>query len=57
MGEKNEVRLSKMDIELATLRWWLLSHMAYNYQRMQAGGFASMMEPLLKSCIRTTPKR
>lgn len=40
--------LSKWDLEFAILRWWIMSHLAYNYQRMQAGGFCSMMAPLLK---------
>jgi PTS system mannose-specific IID component len=43
-----EVGLSKMDIEFAIFRWWIMSHLSYNYQRMQAGGFASMMGPILK---------
>lgn len=43
-----EIGLSKLDLEFAILRWWIMSHLSYNYQRMQAGGFASMMGPLLK---------
>ncbi|WP_110954312.1 PTS system mannose/fructose/sorbose family transporter subunit IID [Anaerosinus massiliensis] len=43
-----EIGLSKLDLEFAIFRWWIMSHLAYNYQRMQAGGFASMMGPLLK---------
>ncbi|MBP2629743.1 MAG: system mannose/fructose/sorbose family component [Firmicutes bacterium] len=43
-----EVGLSKMDIEFAIFRWWIMSHLSYNYQRMQAGGFASMMGPILR---------
>lgn len=43
-----EIGLSKMDIEFAIFRWWIMSHLSYNYQRMQAGGFASMMGPILK---------
>lgn len=53
--QEKSVSLSKMDIEFATLRWWILSHMAYNYQRMQAGGFASMMGPLLKKLYPSNP--
>jgi PTS system mannose-specific IID component len=49
------VGLTKMDLELAILRWWFLSHMAYNYQRMQAGGFAAMMGPLLKKLYPNNP--
>ncbi len=46
--KKREISLSKWDLEFAILRWWIMSHLAYNYQRMQAGGFCSMMAPLLK---------
>ncbi|CUH96577.1 putative membrane protein [Propionispora sp. 2/2-37] len=46
--EGKEVSLTAKDLEMATLRWWLMSHLSYNYQRMQAGGFASMMGPILK---------
>lgn len=55
-AQEKEISLSKMDIEFATLRWWILSHMAYNYQRMQAGGFASMMGPLLKKLYPSNPE-
>lgn len=55
-AQEKEINLSKMDIEFATLRWWILSHMAYNYQRMQAGGFASMMGPLLKKLYPANPE-
>lgn len=47
-NKTTEVGLSKMDIEFAIFRWWIMSHLSYNYQRMQAGGFASMMGPILK---------
>lgn len=47
-NNKKDVSLSKWDLEFAILRWWIMSHLAYNYQRMQAGGFCSMMAPLLK---------
>lgn len=46
--EGKEISLTAKDLEMATLRWWLMSHLSYNYQRMQAGGFASMMGPILK---------
>jgi len=52
---KKNVGLTGKDLEFATLRWWFLSHMAYNYQRMQAGGFASMMGPLLKKLYPDNP--
>ena len=55
-AQEKEINLSQMDIEFATLRWWILSHMAYNYQRMQAGGFASMMGPLLKKLYPSNPE-
>ncbi len=51
----NKVSLSKWDLEFAILRWWIMSHLAYNYQRMQAGGFASMMGPLLKKLYPNDP--
>ena len=41
-NNKKDVSLSKWDLEFAILRWWIMSHLAYNYQRMQAGGFCSM---------------
>jgi Phosphotransferase system, mannose/fructose/N-acetylgalactosamine-specific component IID len=53
--KNNTSGLSKLDLELATLRWWFLSHMAYNYQRMQAGGFTAMMGPLLKKLYPNNP--
>ncbi|EGO63089.1 PTS system mannose/fructose/sorbose family transporter subunit IID [Acetonema longum] len=51
-----DISLTSRDIHMATLRWWLMSHMAYNYQRMQAGGFASMMGPLLKKLYPDRPE-
>ncbi len=52
----NTVGLYKLDLEFAILRWWFFSHMAYNYQRMQAGGFAVMMGPLLKKLYPNNPE-
>ena len=51
-----EISLTKWDLEKAILRWWFMSHLAYNYQRMQAGGFASMMGPLLKKLYPDNPE-
>lgn len=56
MENNKNVNISKWDLEFAILRWWLMSHMAYNYQRMQAGGFASMMGPLLKKLYPNNPE-
>lgn len=48
--------LTKKDVSRASLRWWLMSHLAYNYQRMQAGAFASMMGPLFKKLYKDDTK-
>lgn len=58
MAEKVEtgVSLTSKDIEMATLRWWLMSHLSYNYQRMQAGGFASMIGPIIKKLYPDKPE-
>lgn len=51
MSEKitnKESILTKQDISKAFFRWWLMSHLAYNYQRMQGGAFASVIGPILK---------
>ncbi|SEP39705.1 PTS system mannose/fructose/sorbose family transporter subunit IID [Propionispora vibrioides] len=53
--KNSTVGLSKLDLEFAILRWWFFSHMAYNYQRLQAGGFAVMMGPLLKKLYPDKP--
>ncbi|SEJ29631.1 PTS system, D-glucosaminate-specific IID component [Propionispira arboris] len=55
-NKNKTVGLSKLDLEFAILRWWLMSHLAYNYQRMQAGGFASMMGPILKKLYPDKPE-
>ncbi|SFL35205.1 PTS system mannose/fructose/sorbose family transporter subunit IID [Pelosinus propionicus] len=58
MAEKVEtgVSLTSKDIEMATLRWWLMSHLSYNYQRMQAGGFASMIGPIIQKLYPDKPE-
>ncbi len=58
MAEKVEtgVALTPKDIEMATLRWWLMSHLSYNYQRMQAGGFASMIGPIMQKLYPDKPE-
>jgi D-glucosaminate PTS system EIID component len=39
--------LTKSDVNKAFFVWHAMSHLTYNYQRMQAGAFASMMGPIL----------
>lgn len=58
MSAQNEFvpALSKKDLELAILRWWISSHLAYNYQRMQAGGYATMMGPILQKLYPNQPE-
>lgn len=49
MDKKNEVKkLTDKDISWASFRWWLMSQLTYNYQRMQGGGFESSIGPILK---------
>lgn len=50
-----DIGLTKWDLEKAILRWWFMSHLSYNYQRMQAGGFASMMGPVLQKLYPDNP--
>ena len=40
-------KLEKKDIRKAGITWWLSSQLTYNYQRLQAGGFAATMGPIL----------
>lgn len=54
-AKQNTVQLTNNDIKMATLRWWLSSQLTYNYQRMQAGGFATMMGPILKKLYPDNP--
>lgn len=43
-----KVALKKIDVQKAAVIWHMTSHMTYNYQRLQAGAFASMMGPILE---------
>ncbi|WP_231038515.1 PTS system mannose/fructose/sorbose family transporter subunit IID [Pectinatus haikarae] len=56
INQTHKSGISKWDLEFAILRWWIMSHLSYNYQRMQAGGFASMMAPLLKKLYPNNPE-
>lgn len=40
-------KLNKKDVRKAGLTWWLSSQLTYNYQRLQAGGMAATMGPIL----------
>lgn len=43
----SSVKLEKKDVRGAFFRWWLMSHLTYNYQRMQGGAFCSSLGPVL----------
>jgi mannose/fructose/N-acetylgalactosamine-specific phosphotransferase system component IID len=54
--ERPKRLLSKRDVFMAFVRWILLSHSAYNYQRLQGGAFATMMGPLLQKMYPDRPE-
>lgn len=55
--EKKNNILTKHDVHKAAITWWLFSHITYNYQRMQAGGFATFMGPILKKLYPKNKKK
>lgn len=47
-SQKNKVTLSKKDVFKSYLNWFFFAESNYNYERLQATGFAHAMVPIIK---------